>query len=69
MIVADTSYIVEAILHDSALLDDEPIVAPDLALYETMNAIWKHETLILVLENASMYIDVFLKLIGHTAGD
>jgi predicted nucleic acid-binding protein len=64
MIVADTSYIVEAILRDASLLENETIITPDLALYETVNTIWKHEILIGDLKDASRRIDLLLELIS-----
>jgi len=64
MIVADTSYLVEAILRNAKLLDDEVIVAPDLALYEILNTIWKHETLIGDLQNPSLHVELVLELIS-----
>jgi predicted nucleic acid-binding protein len=64
MIVADTSYIVEAILRDARLLENETIITPDLTLYETVNIIWKHETLIGDLKDSSHHIDLLLKLVS-----
>lgn len=63
MIVADTSYLVEAILRDASLLEDETILAPDLVPYEIMNTLWKHETLLGDLKNSFSRIDVFVGLV------
>lgn len=63
MNVADTSYLVEAILRDAELLGGEPLVTPDLALYEIVNVIWKHETLIRDIRDAARYIDALESLI------
>jgi predicted nucleic acid-binding protein len=63
MNVADTSYLAEAILRNAEMLEDEPLVAPDLALYETVNVIWKHETLIRDIRDAARYIDALETLI------
>ena len=41
MKVADSSYLIEGILRDAALFENETLVAPDLALYEVVNTIWK----------------------------
>jgi len=64
MIVADTSYVVEAILRDASLLEDENIVTPDLTLYEIVNVLWKHETLIGDLRDSSAYLGLILELVS-----
>ena len=64
MIVTDSSYIVEGILRDASLLENELIIAPDLALYEIMNTLWKHEVLIRDLENSSTHIKLLLELVS-----
>lgn len=64
MIVADTSYIVEAILRSAGLIENETIVTPDLALYETINTLWKHETLIRDLKDSSSLVDLLLELLS-----
>jgi predicted nucleic acid-binding protein len=63
MNVADTSYLAEAILRNAEMLEDELLAAPDLALYETVNVIWKHETLIRDIRDAAKYIDSLETLI------
>jgi len=67
MIVADTSYIVEAILRDASLLEAETIITPDLTLYETVNTLWKHGTLIGDLKDPSLHVDLLLELISAGA--
>jgi len=37
MIVANTSHLIEGLLHNAELLSKETLIAPDLALYETVN--------------------------------
>lgn len=64
MTVADTSYLVEAILRDASLLEDQTFIAPDLALYEVVNVIWKHETIIRDLKDAPSLVAAFLALIS-----
>ena len=64
MIVADSSYLVEAVLRDARLIDNETIVAPDLVLYEVINALWKHETVIGDLDDSSSHIDLMLELVS-----
>jgi predicted nucleic acid-binding protein len=45
------------------MLEEELLAAPDLALYETVNVIWKHETLIRDIRDAAKYIDSLETLI------
>jgi predicted nucleic acid-binding protein len=63
MNVADTSYMVEAILRNAQLLEGESLAAPELTLYETVNVIWKHETLIRDIRDATRYLDALETLI------
>jgi predicted nucleic acid-binding protein len=65
MKVADTSFLVEGILRDASLLENETFLAPDLALYEVANALWKHETLIRDLKDSSIRVDIFLELVSN----
>jgi len=67
MIVADTSFIVEAILRDASLLEGETIITPDLTVYETVNTLWKHETLIGDLKDSSLRVTLLLELISAGA--
>lgn len=63
MIVADSSFIVEGLLKDKKLFADDQIIAPELAIYEVTNAIWKHEHLLKDLENGRPYLSIFFSLI------
>ena len=65
MKVADSSYLIEGILRDAALFENETLVAPDLALYEVVNTIWKHETILKDLSESSVRIRLFLELISN----
>ena len=67
MIVADSSFLIEAILRDADLFMGEVFVAPDLALNEVVNVIWKHEALIRDLHEAPKYLDVVDDLISSEA--
>ena len=49
-------------LRDASLLENEDLVAPDLALYEVVNTLWKHQVLIRDLEDASVHIELFIDL-------
>jgi predicted nucleic acid-binding protein len=64
MKVADSSYLIQGILRDASLLANETFVSPDLALYEVINALWKHETLIKDLKESSARISLFLELVS-----
>jgi len=61
--VADTSYLIEGILRDATLLENETLVSPDLALYEVVNALWKHEKLLHDLKDAQERIDLLSELV------
>ena len=63
MKVADTSYLIEGILRDATLLENETLVSPDLALYEVVNALWKHEKLLHDLKDAQERIDLLSELV------
>lgn len=42
----DTSYLVEGLVHDHSLLRGHVMFAPDFAMYEVVNAVWKREVLL-----------------------
>ena len=65
MIVADTSYLVEGLLHNAELFSKETLIAPDLALYETTNVLWKHQQLLQDLPDASPYLNILLRLLSE----
>jgi predicted nucleic acid-binding protein len=65
MKVADSSYVIEGILRDAALLEHEVLISPDLVLYEVVNTLWKHETLIGDLKGAQQRIDMLLGLVSN----
>jgi len=65
MKVADSSYLIEAMLRDVGLLENDTFIAPDLALYEVVNTLWKHEILIRDLKDAAVRIDLFADLISN----
>jgi predicted nucleic acid-binding protein len=63
MIVADSSYLVHGLLKDAALLEnDDAIVSPDLALYDVINAIWKHEAVLKDIKGGSRHIAMLSEL-------
>jgi len=63
--VADSSYLIEGVLRDATLIERETLVSPDLALYEVVNALWKHETRLHDLKNAEEHIEILLDLISN----
>jgi predicted nucleic acid-binding protein len=63
VIVADSSYIVEGLLADKSLLMGELILAPDLAIYETAGAIWKHQTILGRIHDGMRYLSILSELI------
>ncbi len=65
MIVADTSYVVEGLLRNAGLFSKETLVAPDLALYETANVLWKHQQLIQDLKDASEHLEILEELVSE----
>ena len=65
MKVADSSYLTEGILRDAALLEKETLVSPDLALYEVVNTLWKHEILIGDVKDSQERIELLLDLISN----
>jgi len=64
MKAADSSYLIEGILRDASLLENETFISPDLALYEVVNTVWKHETLIKDLKESWARINLFLELVS-----
>lgn len=67
MKVADSSYLIEGILRDASLLENEIFVSPDLALYEVMNTLWKHESLIKDVKDSWARLSLFLELVSAEA--
>jgi predicted nucleic acid-binding protein len=63
--VADSSYVVEGILRDASLLENEIFVCPDLALYEVINTLWKHETMVGDLKDAQPRIELLMDLVSN----
>ena len=63
MRVADSSYIVEGLLKRKELLEEDFILTLDLAVYETANAIWKHQCLLKDLKDGSPFVSILHGLI------
>lgn len=58
MRVADSSFIVEALLKRKELFQEDFLVTVDLAVYESVNSIWKHQFLIKDLNDGLPYVSV-----------
>lgn len=65
MKIGDSSYLIEGILRDANLFENDTLVSPDLALYEVVNALWKHETLIRDLKDPQQRIELLLDLVSN----
>lgn len=63
MRVADSSFMVEGLLKRKELLEEDFLVTVDLAVYETVNAIWKHQFLLKDLTDGPAYISILYGLI------
>ena len=63
MKVADSSYIVEGLLRRKELLDEDILITVDLALYEAVNAVWKHQFLIEDLGDGVPYVSILYGLV------
>lgn len=64
MRVADSSYLIEGILRNATLLENGILISPDLALYEVVNTLWKHDALIGDLRDARERIELLTELIS-----
>jgi len=61
--VADSSYIVEGLLRRKELLEEDILITVDLALYEAVNAVWKHQFLIRDLGDGVPYVSILYGLV------
>jgi predicted nucleic acid-binding protein len=61
--IADSSYLIEGILRDAVLFENEAFVSPDLVLYEVINVLWKHETLLHDLKDSTERIELLSDLV------
>jgi predicted nucleic acid-binding protein len=72
MIIADSSYIVQALLLDMSLFypgknDEDSILTPSFALYEVVNVIWKYQVLLKEIEDATPYLNALFELTSARA--
>jgi predicted nucleic acid-binding protein len=63
LVVADSSYIAEALLRDSLLLDND-LCCPDYGLYEVLNVVWKHQVLLRKIKESGIIIETLFELIA-----
>jgi predicted nucleic acid-binding protein len=64
MIVADSSFLVEGLIGQIDLISDyDEILTLDLAIYEIMSSVWKHEFLLKDLTNGVDYLSVLTEMI------
>jgi predicted nucleic acid-binding protein len=61
--IVDSSFLVEAILKNKELLEEDLLLTVDLAVYETVNSIWKHQALLRDVEDGLSYVSVLAGLI------
>lgn len=62
MKVADSSYIVEGLLRHKELFEED-LLTVDLALYEAVNALWKHQFLIKDIDDGVPYVSILYGLV------
>lgn len=62
MIVADTSFVVEALLKRREDLAEQ-ILVPELALYEVANVLWKHQHVLKDIAKGEAYLSVLYDLV------
>ena len=67
MIVADSSYIAQALLHDRSLFNDDNMVAPKFALYEVINTIWKNQILLAKVQDGRPFLHALFELASARA--
>ena len=58
MKVADSSFVVEALLKRKELLEEDFLLTMDLAIYETVNSIWKHQFLLKDVKDGLPYVSI-----------
>ena len=63
MRVADSSFIVEGLLKRKKLFEGDLLITVDLAVYEVVNAIWKHQFLLKDLDHGQTYISLLYGLV------
>jgi predicted nucleic acid-binding protein len=61
--VADSSFLVEGLLRRKELLEEDFLITVDLAVYEVVNAIWKHQFLLKDLDDGPTYVSILYGLI------
>lgn len=67
MFIAESSYPVEVLLKDASLPERRTIVAPDIAFYEVINAVWKHEVILKDLKDRKLHLELLFELASTNA--
>lgn len=55
MRVADSSYVAEGVLKRKEFFDEDFLLTADLAMYEVLNSIWKHQILLRDLKDGKPF--------------
>ena len=63
MRVADSSFLAEGLLKRKELLEEDFLITADLAVYEVVNAVWKHQFLLKDLDHGQAYISILYDLV------
>ena len=63
MRVADSSYITEGVQKRKGLFDEDFLLTPDLAVYEVLNSIWKHQCLLKDLKDGKPFATALIDLV------
>lgn len=63
MKVVDSSFLVEAVLRRKELLEEDSLLTVDLAVYETVNSVWKHQVLFGEVQDGLAYVSILAGLI------
>ena len=63
MRVADSSFLAEGLLKRKELLEEDFLITADLAVYEVVNAVWKHQFLLKDLDHGQAYVSILYDLV------
>jgi len=66
LIVADSSYIVDALLSGQKDFGKEPTIVPELAVYEVVNAILVRERVLRNLDHGLAYVKAFFEILDSS---
>ena len=66
MIVADSSFVVDALLSNEAGFGREPTIVPELAVYEVVNAIYVRERVVGRQDHGIAYLRAFFEILDSS---